>query len=147
MKFIKISIMNPLDVMLLFNPTSQEYLVIYFVYLQLGCATSNFRPLPRGSSHSTYANNILLNVPTRKISAINRVYLGILLRFAWSGYTQCTTMVGVEGKKLDLGSFRSLQSTLPDENYSTKKSWKSSNRFAFFRLPPLQIMKFTLILA
>lgn len=39
--------MNPQDVMLLFIKTSQEHLVIHFVYLQLSCTTSNFGSLTR----------------------------------------------------------------------------------------------------
>lgn len=137
------SIMNPQDAMLLFITASQDYLVIHFVYLQLSCTTSNFGSLTRGNPHSPYFNHILLSVPTRRISAIPRVYLDIQLRFTWPGYNPGVIVVGKEGKNLDLRSSRSLQSTLPDENDTIKK--KSSNRLALLRPSPLQFMKFTLI--
>lgn len=113
--------MNPQDAMLLFITASQDYLVIHFVYLQLSCTTSNFGSLTRGNPHSPYFNHILLSVPTRRISAIPRVYLDIQLRFTWPGYNPGVIVVGKEGKNLDLRSSRSLQSTLPDENDTIKK--------------------------
>ena len=94
--------MNPQDAMLLFITASQDYLVIHFVYLQLSCTTSNFGSLTRGNPHSPYFNHILLSVPTRRISAIPRVYLDIQLRFTWPGYNPGVIVVGKEGKNLDL---------------------------------------------
>ena len=114
--------MNPQDAMLLFITASQDYLVIHFVYLQLSCTTSNFGSLTRGNPHSPYFNHILLSVPTRRISAIPRVYLDIQLRFTWPGYNPGVIVVGKEGKNLNLRSSRSLQSTLPDENDTIKKN-------------------------
>ena len=135
------SIMNPLDVMLHIT-TSQEYLfflLFFFVYLQLGCTTSNFAPLPRGNPHPIYVNHTLLSVPTRKISLFEHT---IAIYLIWL-HPRCNHGWRV-GKNLDLGSSRSLQSTLPAENYSTKRNSKSSNPLALLRLPLLQFIKFTL---
>ena len=48
-------------------------------------------------------------------------------------------------RNLDLENSRLLQNALPDENYNTKKTLKSSNYLALPRLPISQLTKFILI--
>ena len=72
-------------------------------------------------------------------------FFGVPLRFAQYSDTRSATMFSAEGENLDLESSRSLQNSLPDKNYNTKRSQKFSNCLALLPLPLLQFMNFILI--